>query len=64
MHSIKEDNVQTYPIRSFKIHKEYAFPVVVLSITALFISAVFSLAIPDPLENTIKHDMEENRKPK
>jgi hypothetical protein len=64
MHSIKEDTVQTYPIRSPKKRKEYAFPFVVLAITALLISAVCSLAIPDPLGNTIKHYMKESSKPK
>jgi len=49
MHSIKEDNVQTYPIRKSEKPKQYAFPIVVLVITALLISAVCSLAIPYPL---------------
>ena len=50
MHSIKEDTVQTYPIRNSKKHKQYAFPIVVLAVTALPISTVCSLVIPDPLE--------------
>ena len=54
MHSIKEDTAQIYPISKSKKHKQYAFSILILVITALFISAVFSLAIPDPLENTIK----------
>ena len=62
MHSIKEDTVQTYPIRNSKKYKQYAFPIVVLAITALLISAVCSLAIPDPLGNTIEQYMKENSK--
>ena len=64
MHSIKEDTAQIYPISKSKKHKQYAFSILILVITALFISAVFSLAIPNPLQNTIKQDTEENRKPK
>jgi len=62
MHSIKEDTVQTYPIRNSKKHKQYAFPIVVLAVTALPISTVCSLVIPDPLENTIQQHMKENNK--
>ena len=64
MHSIKEDTVQTYPIRNPKKPKQYAFPIVVLAITALLISAVCSLAIPDPLGNSIQQHMKENGKPR
>jgi hypothetical protein len=64
MHSIKEDNVQTYPIRNSKKSKQYAFPIAVLAITALLISAVCSLAIPDPLGNSIQQHMKENNKPR
>ena len=64
MHSIKENNLQTYPIRKSEKPKQYAFPIVVLAITALLISAVCSLAIPDPLANTIEKYMKENSKPK
>ena len=49
MHSIKEDNVQTYPTRKSEKPKQHAFPIVVLVINALLISAVCSLAIPYPL---------------
>ncbi|MBC8282525.1 MAG: hypothetical protein H8E32_01825 [Nitrospinae bacterium] len=64
MHSIKEDTVQTYPIRNSKKPKQYAFPIVVLAITVLLISAVCSLAIPDPLGNSIQRHMKENSKPR
>jgi hypothetical protein len=64
MHSIKEDTVQTYPIRNPKKPKQYAFPIVVLTITVLLISAVCSLAIPDPLGNSIEQHMKENSKPR
>lgn len=64
MRSIKEDNVQTYPIRKPEKPKQYAFPIVVLVITALLISAVCSLAIPDPLGNSIQQHMKENSKPR
>ena len=64
MRSIKEDNVQTYPIRKSEKPKQYAFPIVVLVITALLISAVCSLAIPYPLENSIQQHMKENSKPR
>ena len=64
MYSINKDTVQTYPIRNSKKHKQYAFPIVVLAITALLISAVCSLAIPDPLANTIEKYMKENNKPR
>ncbi|MDC1121890.1 hypothetical protein OAT11_00920 [Nitrospinaceae bacterium] len=64
MCSIKEDNVQTYPIRKSEKPKQYAFPIVVLVITALLISAVCSLAIPYPLGNSIQQHMKENRKPR
>ena len=62
MCSIKEDNVQTYPIRKSEKPKQYAFPIVVLVITALLISAVCSLAIPYPLGNSIQQHMKENSK--
>ena len=58
MHSIKEDNIQSYPIRKSEKSKQYAFPIVVLAITALLISAVCSLAIPDPLGNSIQQHYE------
>ena len=64
MHSIKKDTVQTYPIRNSKKYKQYAFPIVVLAITALLISTVCSLAIPDPLGNSIQQHMKENSKPR
>ena len=64
MCSIKEDNVQTYPIRKSEKPKQYAFPIVVLVITALLISAVCILAIPDPMENSIQQHMKENNKPR
>ena len=64
MCSIKEDNVQTYPIRKSEKPKQYAFPIVVLVIIALLISAVFSLAIPYPLGNSIQQHMKENSKPR
>ena len=56
--------MQTYPIRNSKKPKQYAFPIVVLAITALLISAVCSLAIPDPLGNSIQQHMKENSKPR
>jgi len=56
--------VQTYPIRNPKKPKQYAFPIVVLTITVLLISAVCSLAIPDPLGNSIEQHMKENSKPR
>ena len=62
MHPIKIDTVQTYPIRNSKKPNQYAFPIVVLAITALLISAVCSLAIPDPLGNSIQQHMKENSK--
>ena len=64
MHSIKEDNVQSYPIRKSEKPKQYAFPIVVLAITALLISTVCSLAIPDPLRNSIQQHIKENSKPR
>ena len=64
MRSIKEDNVQTYPIRKSDKPKQYAFPIVVLVINALLISAVCSLAIPYPLGNSIQQHMKENSKPR
>ena len=64
MHSIKEDNLQTYPIRKSEKPKQYAFPIVVLAITALLISTVCSLVIPDPLGNSIQQHMKENSKPR
>ena len=64
MRSIKEDNVQTYPIRKSDKPKQYAFPIVVLVITALLISAVCSLAIPYSLGNSIQQHMKENSKPR
>ena len=64
MHSIKEDTVQTYPIRNSKKHKQYVFPIVLLAINALLISAVCILAIPDPMGNTIQQHMKENNKPR
>ena len=64
MCSIKEDNVQTYPIRKSEKPKQYAFPIVVLVITALLISAVCSLAIPYPLGSSIQQHMKENSKPR
>ena len=64
MCSIKEDNVQTYPIRKSEKPKQYAFPIVVLVITTLLISAVCSLAIPYPLGNSIQQHMKENSKPR
>ncbi|MDC0946081.1 hypothetical protein OAS18_01000 [Nitrospinaceae bacterium] len=64
MCSIKEDNVQTYPIRKSEKPKQYAFPIVVLVITARLISAVCSLAIPYPLGNSIQQHMKENSKPR
>ena len=62
MRSIKEDNVQTYPIRKSEKPKLYVFSIVVLAITAMLISAVSSLAIPDPLGNSIQQHMKENSK--
>ena len=56
--------MQTYPIRKSEKPKQYAFPIVVLAITALLISAVCSLAIPDPLGNSIQQHMKENNKPR
>ncbi len=55
--------MQTFPIRkSPKPKNQYLFPVVMLAITALIISAVSSMAIPDPLGNSIQKHMEENSK--
>ena len=62
MYSINKDTVQTYPIRNSKKYKQYAFPIVVLAITALLISAVCSLAISDPLKNIFQQHMKENKK--
>lgn len=53
--------MQTYPIRNSKKPKQYTFPIVVLAITALLISAVCSLAIPDPLGNSIQQHMKEKQ---
>ena len=64
MRSIKEGNVQTYSIRKSEKPKQYAFPIVILSTTALLISALCSLAIPDPLGNSIQQHMKENSKPR
>ena len=64
MHSIKENNLQTYPIRKSEKPKQYAFPIVVLAIIALLISTVCSLVIPDPLGNSIQQHMKENSKPR
>ena len=64
MRSIKEDNVQTYPIRKSEKPKQYAFPILVLVITAPLISALCSLAIPYPLGNSIQQHMKENSKPR
>jgi hypothetical protein len=46
MHSIKEDNGQTNLIKNSKKHKQYAFPILVIFISAILICAVCSLAIP------------------
>ncbi|MBT6716989.1 MAG: hypothetical protein HOB18_05025 [Nitrospina sp.] len=55
--------MQTYPIRkSTKSKSQYLFPAIMLAITALLISAVSSMAVPDPLGNSIQKHMEESRK--
>ena len=64
MHSIKENNLQTYPIRKSEKPKQYAFPIVVLAITALIISTLCSLPIPDPLGNSFQQHIKENSKPR
>lgn len=55
--------MQTFPIRkSSKPKNQYLFPVAILAITALLISAVSSMAVPDPLGSSIQKHMEETSK--
>jgi len=60
---IKEDTVQTFPIRnSKKPKKQYMFPVAILAITVLLITAVSSMAVPDPLGQSIQKHIEATAK--
>ena len=65
MHLFKEENVQTtYPIRKpGKPASHYILPITLLAIMVLLVSALHSVALPDPLGDKIQSHMSKLKKP-